>query len=194
MKGVPRIRIGEACGVLIDVQEFFLAELAAGVRKGVEDSAAKFLKLCAWLKLPVLATVERPIDQKGSLPSALASLVPGLQILEKDFFDLTKHDEIEAAVKALGRRQVIVGGCETDVCVLQSCLGLLELGYEVFLVDELLFSSSDDVKDARHRLRDAGCVFVSQKTLFYELVEAIERGPHRQALVEKYGAMPGDLF
>lgn len=194
MSGVKRIRIDQVCGLLIDVQEHFLAQLDESVRKGIEDSTTNFVRVFDWLQLPLLATVEQPIPLKGSLPAAIAAHGGALKIMEKEFFDLTKHKDVVAALKATGRKQMIVGGCETDVCVLQSCLGLLELGYEVFLVDELLFSSDEDVKHARRRLRDAGCVFVTQKTLFFELVEGIVQGPHRQALVEKYGAMPEDLF
>ena len=56
---------------------------------------------------------------------------------------------------------MIVAGCETDVCVLQSCLGLLDLGYEVFAVEELLFSSAGDVAAAKARLRAEGVVFLT---------------------------------
>ena len=36
------------------------------------------------------------------------------------------------------RRQIAVAGAETDVCILQSTLGLLEAGYEVFLLEDCL--------------------------------------------------------
>jgi len=55
---------------------------------------------------------------------------------------LTKEKKIADYIARLKNKQVIVAGCETDVCVLQSCLGLLALGYDVFVVEELVFSSS----------------------------------------------------
>ena len=75
-----------------------------------------------------------------------------------------------------------MAGCETDVCVLQSCLGLLNLGYEVYVVDELLFSSSDDVHSAIARMKAEGVVFLTYKTLFYELVECVEPGQEEKGL------------
>ena len=50
------------------------------------------------------------------------------------------------------KTQILVAGCETDVCVLQSCLGLLSLDYEVYLMEELLFSSSPHVESAVARM------------------------------------------
>jgi hypothetical protein len=77
--------------------------------------------------------------------------------------------------------------------VLQSCLGLIGLGYEVFLVEELLFSSSDDVDAAMARLESAGATFVSYKTLYYELMEAIEGDRHWQTLVKAFGPFPATV-
>ena len=77
---------------------------------------------------------------------------------------------------------MIVAGCETDVCVLQSCLGLLNLGYEVYVVDELVFSSSDDVHSAIARMKAEGVVLLTYKTLFYELVECVELGQEEKGL------------
>ena len=80
----------------------------------------------------------------------LSALKRGLATtFEKDFFDLTKETKIKAHLTRLKRKQMIVAGCETDVCVLQSCLGLLDLGYEVFAVEELLFSSAQRVSAAQ---------------------------------------------
>jgi nicotinamidase-related amidase len=83
---------------------------------------------------------------------------------------------------------MIVAGCETDVCVLQSCLGLLSLGYEVFVVEELIFSSARNVAAAIERMKAGGVVFISYKTLYYELLESVD-GPKFKSLEE----FPDDL-
>ena len=69
------------------------------------------------------------------------------QTFEKNFFDLTRGKKIRAHLERLNKRQAIVAGCETSVCA-RSCLGLLALGYEVYVVEELLFSSSRNVGSA----------------------------------------------
>ena len=102
------------------------------------------------------------------------------KIFEKDFFDLTKEKKIADYIARLKNKQVIVAGCETDVCVLQSCLGLLALGYDVFVVEELVFSSSRNVDAAIARMKAAGAVFVTYKSLYYELVEAVDGARHSE--------------
>jgi len=114
-------------------------------------------------------------------------------VFEKDFFDLTKEKKIADHLARLGRTQALVAGCETDVCVLQSCLGLLDLGHEVFVVEDLLFSSSRNVEAAIARMRAEGAAAITYKTLLYELIEAVEGGRHADLLTRTYGPFPDDL-
>jgi nicotinamidase-related amidase len=93
----------------------------------------------------------------------------------------------------LRKKQVIVAGCETDVCVLQSCLGLLSLGYEVYVVEELLFSSSRNVDSAIARMKAEGAVFLTYKSLYYELIEAVEGSRHTEKILETFGPFPDGL-
>jgi hypothetical protein len=87
-----------------------------------------------------LLRLERPVDEKGFLPDEIRKhLGAAAKIFEKDFFDITREEEIDHYIVRLNRRQAIVAGCETDVCVLQSCLGLLDRGHEVYVVEDLLF-------------------------------------------------------
>jgi hypothetical protein len=86
-----------------------------------------------------------------------------------------------------------VAGCETDVCVLQSCLGLLDLGYEVYVVEDLLFSSSRNVDAAMARMKAEGAVFLTYKSLYYELTKAVGGGSHAEKVYETFGPFPDDL-
>jgi len=162
---------------LIDVQEFFLSAVADR-RSGIEGNMANFARLLGCFQIPIVATLERPIEQKGGLPKALKSELDGrAEFFEKDFFDLTKEKAIRNYLRRLKKKQVIVAGCETDVCVLQSCLGLLDLGYEVYVVEELLFSASPNVDAALARMKNVGAIFLTYKTLYYELTEAVDGVP-----------------
>jgi hypothetical protein len=77
--------------------------------------------------------------------------------------------------------------------VLQSCLGLLSLCYEVYVMEELIFSSSPNADAAIARMKAEGVVFSTYKTLYYELIEAVEGGRHTEKLLEDYGPFPNDL-
>ena len=129
VKMANRIVRDHCCGVIIDVQAFFLSQLDAPLRSEIETSTASFAGLLGYFRIPVVATLERPLEQKGSLPRAISRRLRDSDLaetFEKDFFDLTKERRITDHLRGLGRTQVIVAGCETDVCVLASCLGLTE--------------------------------------------------------------------
>ncbi len=193
-----RIVADQCCGAIIDVQEFFLMQLDARLRGAIEANTANLIRLLGYFRIPMIATLERPVERKGTLPDLVgecfSDLPGGLGVrFEKDFFDLTKEPKIRSHLAKLKKKQVIVAGCETDVCVLQSCLGFLDLGYEVFAVEETLFSSTRDVEAARARLRAEGVVFVSYKTLYFELLEAVGASRHTDKLIKTLGPFPDDL-
>jgi hypothetical protein len=191
---IKRIVSDRCFGAVIDVQDFFLAQLGnQALRTRIEANLLSFARLLGYFRIPIVATLERPVSRKGRLPQRLKKLSEMAQLFEKDFFDLTKEEKIRNHISGLGRTQALVAGCETDVCVLQSCLGLLDLGHEVFVVEDLLFSSSRNVDAAIARMKAEGAVFISYKTLFYELVEAVEGGGHAARMIDTYGAFPDDL-
>ena len=188
-------------GVIIDVQEFFLSQADTRLRSRIKTNTRNFARLLGYFRVPMVATLERPIDQKGALPSEIAKHVSGnAKIFEKDFFDLTKEKKIADYIARLKKKQVIVAGCEIDVCVLQSCLGLLGLGYDVYVVEELVFSSSRNVDAAIARMKAAGAVFLTYKSLYYELIEAVDGARHGEdgarhgeKVLATFGPFPADL-
>src|SRR5262249_28418740 len=70
---------------------------------------------------------------------------------------------------------------------------LLDLGYDVYVVEELVFSSSRNVGAAIARMKAAGAVFLTYKSLYYELVEAGEGARHREHVLAAFGPLPGHL-
>jgi nicotinamidase-related amidase len=186
-----RIDPTQCCGVVIDVQRFFLAQVEQRRRAALARNIGHLLRLFGHFKIPVIATLERPLERKGPLPAEIARHLGGLaQTFEKDFFDLTKEKQISTHLGRLKRKQVIVCGCETDVCVLQSCLGLLSLGYEVYAVEELLFSSSRNVEAAIARMKAEGAIFLTYKTLYYELVQFVGNPKYEN---HAFAMLPDDL-
>jgi nicotinamidase-related amidase len=192
---VKRIGPDNCAAVLIDVQDFFLSQMEPHSRSKMKSNFKNLARLLSYFRVPIVVTLERPVDAKGSLPEDLKEHLTGSHAtFEKDFFDLTKEKKIRDHLGRLRRKQVIIAGCETDVCVLQSCLGLIALGYEVYVVEDLLFSSSRDVGAAIARMQNkAAAVFLSYKSLYYELLEAVEGGRHAEKMITTFGSFPSDL-
>jgi len=180
-------------GAIIDVQEFFLSQTDKRLRSKIKTNTKNLVRLLGYFRVPIVLTLERPVEQKGSLPAEIDKCVTAAKIFEKDFFDLTKEKKIGDYIARLKKKQVIVAGCETDVCILQSCLGLLSLGYEVYVVEDLLFSSSRNVDAAIARMKSEGAIFLTYKSLYYELIEAVEGGRYREKVLATFGPFPDDL-
>ncbi|HET9321329.1 MAG TPA: isochorismatase family protein [Bryobacteraceae bacterium] len=189
-----RIVVDHCWGLIIDVQEFFLSQVEERLRCKIETNAKNFARLLGHFRIPMVVTLERPVDRKGSLPKEIGTHVSSAaKLFEKDFFDLTKEKSIADYIARLNKKQVIVAGCETDVCVLQSCLGLLGLGYEVYVMEELVFSSSPNVDAAVARMKAEGAVFLTYKSLYYELIEAVDGARHSEKVLATFGPFPADL-
>ena len=163
------IQAENAILVLVDVQPWFLDRMH-GDADAYQRKLEQLLLVAEWYQLPVIATVEEPLDRKGRLPEGLQRVFPddGV-VLPKQTYDLCGEPAIRSALTDMGRSQVIVAGGETDVCVLESVLGLLSKTYGVFLLEDCLYSSTVDVDAALFRMRSAGAIPLTYKTLFYEL-------------------------
>ena len=191
---VRRLVADQCLGVIIDVQEFFLSQVDSRLQSVLKNDITSFARLLGYFRVPILVTLERPVEHKGKLPAEIRKhLARSSRTIEKDCFDLTKEQEIREFVGRSSKRQIIAVGCETDVCVLQSCLGLLGLGYETYIVEDLLFSSSSHVETSIARMRAEGAIFLTYKSLYYELVEAVDGGQHAKQMIAKLGRFPEDL-
>lgn len=158
--------------VLIDVQPLFLDGMH-GTRAPLVTRLQHLLALAQQVSLPCLATFEEPVDVKGWLPDTLEPLFPASgQRYRKQFYNCCGEPEIREALQQLAVRQLIVAGAETDVCVLQSVLGMLEMGFQVFLLEDCLFTTEPHPRPALRRMEAAGAISLTLKTLYYEIKQS----------------------
>jgi nicotinamidase-related amidase len=184
MKRVDPTSIGI---LLIDVQPFFLEGWMAGSYEPFMTRIEHLLGLANAYRLPTIATFEQPVEKKGWLPNRLTHwFPPDARKLTKQTFDCTGESEIRDAIVSLGVTQFAVAGGETDVCVLQSVLGVLGLGYEVFLLEDALFSEEPNTGPAIRRMEQAGAIPSTVKTLEYELRRSTA-APRTAILLEQMG-------
>jgi nicotinamidase-related amidase len=78
----------------------------------------------------------------------LARLVPPAVTIDKTRYSGFVEAPLFAHLRERGADALIVTGSETDVCVLATVLGAVDLGYRVILVRDAVCSSSDDGHDA----------------------------------------------
>jgi nicotinamidase-related amidase len=82
------------------------------------------------------------------LVPSLGRLVPPAQILDKPVYSPWWSGDLHRTLQGRGISSVIVTGGETDVCVLATVLGAIDLGYHVYLPLDALFGSADPTHDA----------------------------------------------
>ena len=90
-------------------------------------------------------------------------------------FGLAADAEIMAAVQNTGRKTAILVGLETDVCVAQSAIGLLQKGYQVVVVADATASPGTDHEFGLERMRNAGVLISGVKGLVYEWIRTVDR-------------------
>lgn len=185
---VPRLNADRLAIVVVDAQRYFF-ERMHGDAEPVLVRLEQLLVVAEWFALPVVATLEEPVAEKGDLHERLRRVFPGSgRTFCKHCFDLCAEADIEAALTDLGRDQFALAGGETDVCVLQSALGLRSRDRQVFLLEDCLFSSEVHPRPALERMHQAGAVPCTYKTFYYELlgtVDAERWQRERQAALDK---------
>jgi len=166
--------------VLIDFQPSFMVDMRD------RDSVlhrAKFLLDCArTLGVPVLVT-EQYRDRMGSTDPVLRTLLDGVPQIDKMAFSAMKSPEFVAQLESLGRRQVILCGIETHICVMQTCLHLLEQGYSVAVAHDAVTGRLPDATVAGfQRMRHAGATVAHSESVVYEWMESASHPLFRDVL------------
>lgn len=152
----------------IDVQER-LCPVVNDPRK-VLANGARLMKGASLLDVPILVTEQYP-QGIGPTMVDLRDLAPKDAILQKMTFSCAATPGILDRLRATGRSQVVVFGTEAHVCVLQSCLGLLVEGFEVFVVRDACSSRAlSDEEAALERMAQAGVAVVTTEMALFEWI------------------------
>ena len=82
-----------------------------------------------------------------------------------------------------GRKQIVVTGCEAHVCMLQTAIGLLQLGYEVIIAIDAVGSRQAASRDAAlARLDRLGAHLVTVEMLAFEWLRDCKHPRFREVL------------
>ena len=154
--------------IVVDCQESFLKKLEPQRRDMVLSTMDFLVNIATRLGIPSLVTVEQPERHGATATSLMASLPPGTVEHAKNTFDLTGEPAIVEALLAQPRRTAILIGLETDVCVVQSALGLARMGFRAVIVADATASPSPEHAFGLDRARAFEIEVVRVKGLAYE--------------------------
>jgi nicotinamidase-related amidase len=174
-----------SCLVVIDVQQYFLDKLPLDQRQPLVARIAWLMRVARILDIPIVATAE-DIPANGSLvPELLKELPTDAIVFNKMVFGLCGQPDIRAAIDAMGRRDFVLAGLETDVCVGQSAIGLLGLGHRVAVIADATASPPPHHAAGINRLQAAGTIIAALKGVYYEWVRDLATHERVQAQLNR---------
>lgn len=172
--------------LVIDIQERLQPAIDQG--EAVLANAQWLLRVAQRIGVPVICTEQYPRGIGPTVP-ALRQLLPDSAVVEKIHFSAVAEcagglagqggegaagDDGGGIFAAPGgdRRQFVVVGTESHVCVLQTVLDLLAAGRRVFVVNEAVGSRrASDKALALERMRRHGADIVSREMVAFEWLQ-----------------------
>ena len=160
----------ESLLLVIDVQEH-LAPVTDNPRE-VIDGSAKLVSVAGELKIPYIITEQYPKGLGQTMIDVRKAAGEEYHYFEKLEFSCLQNAEIMEQIKKSGKKQIIITGVETHICVLQTAIDLQKAGYDVFVVSNAC-SARDPLQNiiAFQRLLRNGVDVVSTEIVIFEWLE-----------------------
>lgn len=153
----------------IDIQDRLLKAISNNDE--VVKNAKVLAKIANMLELESLFTVQYPHGLGYTNKEVKAPLDEKIEF-PKLYFSAYDDKEINSEIKKLKKRQFIVCGIESHICVLQTVRSLLSSGYEVFLVEDAVGSrNGNNSKNAIEQMREMGAVITNTESVLFDLAE-----------------------
>jgi nicotinamidase-related amidase len=185
------IDVDDCLLIVIDVQEAFLRKLPEAESELLVNRIGWLVQVAGKLGVPIIGTAE-DMSKLGSLVLPILEKLPEGAVYNKMIFGLVDQSDILAAVDKTGRKTAVLVGLETDVCIAHSALGLLQKGYNVVAVTDATASPEEGHAIGLERMKRAGVLLVSVKSLYYEWLRTVAaddefRAKYAQEIVLPYG-------
>jgi nicotinamidase-related amidase len=168
---MTKLSAEDALVIVVDMQEKLLPAIHDG--DAVVAAAARLVRGAKVLGLPVLWTEQNP-SRLGRTVPPLAELVED-EPVGKLAFSCCGEEAFGRRLAAAGRRQVLLAGVETHVCIYQTATDLLGRGYQVQVVVDAVGSRRvGDREVALGRLARAGAEPTTVELALFEMLKAAE--------------------
>ncbi|MBW2568365.1 MAG: hydrolase [Deltaproteobacteria bacterium] len=155
--------------VIIDVQGK-LAQLMHG-KSMLFDNLQRIIKGSRVLDIPIVWVEQNPEGLGPTIPE-VADLLSDIQPISKYSFSCCGSDTFLQELDGLNRKQVLITGIETHICVYQTAVDLLDLQYEVQVVSDAVASrTAENIQIGLEKIRDAGGALTSTETALFELIK-----------------------
>lgn len=168
-QGQARLELTSTAVLVVDVQERLLPAMHNA--QAVEAQVIRLLRGAGVLGLPVLVTEQYP-NGLGLTTAPVLEALGDQAIVRADKLKFSACLEpVTDALRQKQIRSVLVCGIEAHVCVLQTCLDLLDQNIMPFLVVDAIGSRrTSDQEAAQQRMSQAGVVVTTVESALLEMV------------------------
>lgn len=168
------LSVADTVLVVVDVQE----RLIPAMKKGplIVWNTRRLIDGAKLFDVPVFVTEQYPKGLGPTMPELIATLPENTPVFEKKAYSACLVPEF---VEALRSREnvgkVLLAGIESHVCVLQTALDLLSLGYETHLATDATGSRfANDYDIALRRLENSGVMLTTTESALFQWCRTAE--------------------
>ena len=169
--------------VVVDVQEPFAKAMAD--RDTMVSNIITLARVARINQVPIIVT-EQNAKRLGPTIPEVASVLKELEVydpIDKMVFSCYASEPFVQRVYDLGRDTLILVGMEAHVCIAQTALEALSLGYRAHVVQDAVTSRRPaDFRIAMDKLRHAGAVISSTEMVSYELLGEAGTSQFKEAM------------
>lgn len=143
-----RLTVDTAALLLVDHQVGLFSLVRDHEPEVLRNSIGALAESARMFKLPVVLSTSNERGPNGPLMPELRQTFPKAPIIRRQGeINAWDNDEFVKAVKKTGRKQLIIAGLVTDVCVAELALSARRAGYQVFAAIDASGTTSTAVRD-----------------------------------------------
>ncbi|MFW5877819.1 MAG: hydrolase [bacterium] len=162
-----RILQKETAAVVIDIQERLLPHIYEG--KTILHNCLKLIEGLQILYIPVITT-QQYTKGLGATEPSIVDKFSEFNYIEKTSFSCFEEPAFKEEITILNKQNIILCGIESHVCVLQTCLDLIDDGFRPVIVEDCISSRRrDDKIIAIERMRQEGARITTLESILFEL-------------------------
>ncbi|MDH3981917.1 MAG: isochorismatase family protein [Kiritimatiellaceae bacterium] len=136
----------------------------------LDGNLEKLIQCSKLLEVPIVGTEQIP-EKLGATNEPFKTLLEDFPMIGKSAFSCCGEPTFIETFQSLGKRQAILVGIETHVCVYQTAIELLEQGMDVFVIADAVSSRVPENKElALQAMRDAGAKIIPTETALFALL------------------------
>ncbi|MFZ5997781.1 MAG: hydrolase [Nitrospirota bacterium] len=157
--------------LIVDIQDRLAAAMNEKIKKGVIKNCLHLIELAKMTNIPIAVTEQYSKGLGQTVPEIRETLAV-YQPIEKLTFSCCGEPNFLNKVKEFNKKTVILTGMETHICVLQTCIDLLNAGISVHLVrDGVCSRTKENWLTGIEFMRDAGAVITCTETVLFQLLK-----------------------